>query len=272
MTQNLLFSLSALFSLVPASILTWRRGPERDRLFWVLLLVAMAGPLVWAFIQVAGAWHAGLSTALWVTIAATMVIFVALSLKTRSAWRLSPVLFPYLVLIATLATLALEAPQPLVRGDAPRVWLQVHILVSVTTYALVTLASVAALAAFLQERALKKKRPTTLTRSLPPMAESESLQVRLLTASEIVLGLGLLTGMAVLYYERGHVLALDHKTLLSLATFAVIGVLLTAHAKTGVRGRAAGRLVLLAYLLLTLAYPGVKFVSDVLIGHPLSGF
>jgi len=31
-----------------------------------------------------------------------------------------------------------------------------------------------------------------------------------------------------------------------------------------VRGRQAARGILLAYLLLTLAYPGVKFVTDVL--------
>ncbi len=34
--------------------------------------------------------------------------------------------------------------------------------------------------------------------------------------------------------------------------------------QTGIRGRRAARWALLAYLLLTLAYPGVKFVTDVL--------
>jgi ABC-type uncharacterized transport system permease subunit len=34
------------------------------------------------------------------------------------------------------------------------------------------------------------------------------------------------------------------------------------------RGRTAARLVLIAYLLLTLAYPGVKFVSIILLGQP----
>ena len=32
-----------------------------------------------------------------------------------------------------------------------------------------------------------------------------------------------------------------------------------------IRGRRAARIVLLAYLLLTLAYPGVKFVTDVIL-------
>jgi ABC-type uncharacterized transport system permease subunit len=46
----------------------------------------------------------------------------------------------------------------------------------------------------------------------------------------------------------------------------VIAALLAAHYRTGIRGRRAARYMLLGYLLLTLAYPGVKFVTDVLIG------
>ena len=54
------------------------------------------------------------------------------------------------------------------------------------------------------------------------------------------------------------------KTVLTVTTFAVIGGLLWAHFKTGLRGRKAARIVLLAYLLLTLGYPGVKFVTDII--------
>jgi ABC-type uncharacterized transport system permease subunit len=97
------------------------------------------------------------------------------------------------------------------------------------------------------------------------VADSERLQVRLLIASEIVLGLGLLTGMATQYLSSGGLLAFNHKTLFSVLTFVLIAALLAAHYRTGVRGRRAARLVLLAYLLLTLAYPGVKFVTDVLL-------
>lgn len=272
--QNLVFSLSALFALVPAMLVPFRRAPAgRDAVFWAVLALAVAGPLAWAVVLVAGRWHTDLSTALWVTIAACMVLFAGLCLGTRSAWRLAPLLLPYLVLIAALATLTARGSEPalrggapdMLRGGAPDIWIQVHIVVSVLTYALLTLAAVAALAAFLQERALKAKHPTGLTRILPPMAESERLQVRLLAASETVLGAGLLTGMAVLYFERGRLLVLDHKTLLSIATFLVIAALLAAHARTGIRGRRAARTVLAAYLLLTLGYLGVKFVTGILL-------
>jgi ABC-type uncharacterized transport system permease subunit len=61
-------------------------------------------------------------------------------------------------------------------------------------------------------------------------------------------------------------LRLDHKTVLVLATFVVIVALLWLHFRRGLSGRRAARYILVAYLLLTLGYPGVKFVTDVLIG------
>ncbi|WP_029008159.1 cytochrome C assembly family protein [Azospirillum halopraeferens] len=267
MTQNLMFSLSALVALLPASLFPYRTlgiPGRRTVAFWGALGLAVLGPAVAAAVHVGGEWHTGLSTTLWVTIAVCMAIFAVLCAATANAWRLAPLLLPYLVLVGALATLSQGTADPTLRGSAPAVWIELHIAVSVMTYALLTLAAVASLAAFLQERALKAKRPTPLTRFLPPAAVSERFQVRLLAASEVVLGFGLLTGMAVLYYQYGTFLRLDHKTLFSLATFVVIGCLLLVHVRTGMRGRSAARMALIAYLLLTLAYPGVKFVSDVL--------
>lgn len=273
MSQNILLSLTALVALVPAALYPYRRiagqGVEgRGWAFWGALLLAAAGPGMWAILQVAGQWQTGFSTALWVTTAACMALFIGLSLFHATAWRLAPLLLPYLLAVCLLATLTEDAPAPILRGNAPGVWIDLHIAISVFTYALLTLSAVASLAAFLQERALKTKRPTALTRFLPPVADSERLQVALLVASEVVLGAGLATGMAVLHFEQGLSLRVDHKTLLSLATFAVVGALLIAQFRTGVRGRTAARMVLIAYLLLTLAYPGVKFVSNILVGHP----
>ena len=64
----------------------------------------------------------------------------------------------------------------------------------------------------------------------------------------------------------GDLATFDHKTVLSVLTFVIIGVLLLLNRGSGLRGRRAARIVLLAYLLIALAFPGVKFVTDVLIG------
>ena len=71
--------------------------------------------------------------------------------------------------------------------------------------------------------------------------------------------------MATLYLTSGRLLALDHKIAFSILAFLVIGGLLVAHRHAGIRGRRAAHFILLGYLLLSLAYPGVKFVTDVLL-------
>lgn len=265
MSQNLILSLSALLSLIPVIVVCRRENGRRDALYWALLAVAVAGPLTWAVVQTAGTWRTGLSTTLWITAAASMAIFAAIAVLVPHAWRLTSLVVPYMLALGLLATAWQQAPGKPLAVAAPAGWIQIHIFMSVTTYALVTIAALAGLAAFLQERALKSKHPTGLTRLLPSVADCEALMVRLLILGEVVLGLGLATGMATQYGETGVLLALDHKTVLTITSFAVIGWLLVAHFRSGVRGRLAARLVLLAYLLMTLGYPGVKFVTDVLV-------
>ncbi|HUT51177.1 MAG TPA: cytochrome c biogenesis protein CcsA [Alphaproteobacteria bacterium] len=235
-------------------------------LFWALLAVALAGPVSWTAVQLAGRWQTGFSASLWLTIAVAIVIFAAIAAVNRVAWRLAPLLLPYLLLLGVLAMIWQNAPGRPLSGAAAESWLIAHIVVSELTYALITLGAIAGLAILLQERALKAKRPTALTRRLPAVADAERLQVGLLVAGEAVLGAGLVTGFITLYSASGTVLRLDHKTVLAIVAFVVIGTLLGLHFLAGLRGRRAARLILIAYLIISLAYPGVKFVTDVLAG------
>ena len=270
MESSLLFNAAALASLAPAGLLHLRHGgrPHQsgrpDGVFWAALAVALAGSTAWAASLLGADWRTGFSITLWVSIAASLALFMGLSAITRNGWRLTPLLLPYLLLLGVIATIWTQAPgQPLnVRPGAD--WLGVHILISVLTYGLLTIAAVAGLAVVLQEGAMKRKHPTRLTPVLPSVADAEGLQIRLLVAGEIVLGIDLITGIAAQYTGSGIFLSLDHKTLLSLLAFAVIALLLLAHWRTGIRGRRMASYLLVAYLLLSLAYPGVKFVTDVL--------
>ena len=71
------------------------------------------------------------------------------------------------------------------------------------TLAFLTVAATAALASFLQARALKIKRPTRLSRFLPAVTESERLFERLLILSELILGLGVASGLAMKWADTG---------------------------------------------------------------------
>ena len=145
-------------------------------------------------------------------------------------------------------------------------WISLHIAASIVTYAILTVAAVSAIAVFLQEHGLKSKRtPTTLNGMLPSVVDAERLQIRLMISAQIVLFIGLLSGMATQYFLTGDLLVFDHKVLLTLAAFLTIGSMIIVHFRSGLRGRIAARIALVAYLLLTLGYPGVKFVTDVLL-------
>lgn len=253
-------------ALIPAALAPfWRKQSVRDGLFVALLLLAALGPLARLVLNWGQAWSTALSGALWMSLEVSLLLFVALAALTRQAWRLAPLLLPYLLILGFFALVWRAAPGAALAASVPRNWLDAHILASVGTVGFLTIASVAALAGALQEKALKEKSPTKLSRQLPPVADSEGLAFNLLAASEIVLGLGLVTGMATQYLETGVLLKFDHKALLSVLTFFTIGGLLLAIKLAGLRGRMAARFVLLAYLLLLLAYVGVKFVKDVLL-------
>src|SRR6185437_9054521 len=88
-STSLVLNLAALASLLPAALVRWRREDARDGVFFVALTLAAIGPLAWAASQLGGAWRTGFATSLWITIAATMVLFVFLAAATRHAWRLA---------------------------------------------------------------------------------------------------------------------------------------------------------------------------------------
>jgi ABC-type uncharacterized transport system permease subunit len=251
--MDLVLDLLPLLSLAPALLQALRREPRRDALFWAAIVVAAGGPVARVAVHIAGGpWQTGFSASVWATLAVSTLLYAGVAAIAAQAWRLAPLFAGYMFLLGLIAVVWQTAP-----GRALNA-------VSVVTYGLVTIAAVAALAAFVQERALKRRRPTALTRVLPPVADCEFLVVRLLMIGEGVLSIGLVTGMILAYRETGQILPFDHKTVLSIAAFVVIAGLLVAHYRSGMRGRRAARVVLLAYLLLTLGYPGVKFVTDVL--------
>ncbi len=262
--------IAALLTLLPAAILPYVKpglaGRPTGAIFWPLLVTATVGPLALDLSVSGGIWRTGFSATLWTIVAATMFVYLAVCVISDAAQRLSGLVLPYLVILALIALAWSSVPDRPVSGNLLTVWLQLHIGISLLTYALVGLSAMAALAIWVRERALRAHRLAGWSANLPAIADAERLQIRLLACSEIVLGVGLMTGMATHLAVSGAIVSLDHKTLLSILTFVVIGVLLMLHWGSGLRGRRAARIVLLAFLLITLAFPGVKFVTDVIIG------
>ena len=265
MTNALLFSIGALAGLLPVTILSLKSGQAKPTsLFWLLFAVAFAGAASYAVSANLGGWDPGLATTLWVSIAASLAVFAIAAVAKPVAWRLARVMLPYLVVLGVLASVWSGAGERTVSAPSGG-WLALHIALAVLTFALATNAAVAAVAVLLRERALKHKGREALSQSLPSVADAEFIETRMLSIAAGVLFVGMVSGMAELYVTQGLLIVFNHKTVFALSAFLVIVLLLYLRAKSGLRGRRAARLLLLAYLLITLAYPGVKFVTDVIL-------
>lgn len=245
----------------------WRRAtapghrPSTD--YWgVLGLAALVAAAHWSAIMT-GPITGGLSQAISLTVAAGTLLFALAAATLRDAWRLAPLVAGYMVLAVGLAVLArpFDDAEPVSLASP---WALVHIATSVLTYGLITLAAITGVAVAAKQRSLKSKRPGLITARLPAARDGEMIQRHMLMASATLLVLGVVTGIGALHAETGALLAFDHKTVLSLAALVVVIGLLWALGRGGVRGRLVSQAILVIYLLVTLAYPGVKVVTQIL--------
>lgn len=260
-----MFSLVALIGFAPLMVVSLRTDAV-SRLVMFALLAATAAGVSSAFIHhIETGWRADLGNALLATVASTLVLAAAISLFRPLVNRYLFLLAPYLFVLCGLGIL-LAGTAP-VSGSyrASDISVPVHIGFSLATYAMLTLAAMAALGATLKERALKLRRSGFAAARLPAVADSENFLILLLSGAEILLLAGLMTGAILSFDRAGVAFPLDHKTLLSVLAFLVIGLLIILHLRVGIRGKLAARLVLIAWILLTLGYPGVKFVTELLI-------
>ncbi len=238
-------------------------------LLWLLLAAALAGPAGLVVSQISAGWQPGLSANLWASVAVDLAGFSA-ALCRGAAGRLSP-RAPCCCLTwpeRRAGDRLLQCAQCGRTGRRPSdPWFVAPCGAGGGELRDPDPGGDRRDGVLLQERALKRRAHLGWAgRTLPPLAEAEGMQIRLLTWSAVLMAAALATGAANEVIETGQLLAFTHKILLAFLAFALIVALLLLHHRTGLRGRHAARWLLVGYLLLLLAYPGVKFVKDVLIG------
>jgi len=147
---------------------------------------------------------------------------------------------------------------------------QIHVLVSVLAFSLLTIAACQALLLAYQEYRLGRKRPGGLMRILPPLKIQEELLFQLIALGFFMLTLSLASGVAFVADMLAQHLA--HKTVLSVIAWLIFGVLLWGRWRYGWRGRTAVRLSLAGFVVLGLAYFGSKLVLELILErHWFSG-
>lgn len=143
--------------------------------------------------------------------------------------------------------------------------LDIHVLISVAAYSVLSLAALQAVLLAVQDRHLHAKHPGGFVRALPPLQSMERLLFQLIGVGFVLQSLSLLTGF--LFLEDMFAQHLVHKTVFSVAAWLVFAVLLWGRWQFGWRGRIAIRSTLAGVICLLLAYLGSKLVLELLIGN-----
>jgi len=118
---------------------------------------------------------------------------------------------------------------------------------------------------FVIDHFLRHHHLNPVVRNLPPLEVLENLLFRLIGVGFLMLTVSLVSG--TVFINDIFAQHLVHKTILSILTWLIFGVLLFGRWRYGWRGSLAVRLTLAGVVLLVLSYFGTKLVLEVILGR-----
>lgn len=147
-----------------------------------------------------------------------------------------------------------------------------HIAIAILAYSTLTIAAFHAILMAVQESRLHQHRLSSqkfflgaAIDRLPALLTMEKLLFRLIGFGFALLSLTVLSGIVFSEELFGKAFKWDHKTVFTLLSWALFGILLVGHKWRGWRGRMALRFTLTGFTTLLLAYVGSRFVMEVVL-------
>ena len=190
--------------------------------------------------------------------AATLILFSSLRQPTEN---LGIAVFPFAALSLLLQNSQQTSGALLASASSG---LQLHILISIISYSLLTLAALQALLLAVQNKQLRNRHPGGFIRALPPLETMETILFPLIGIGYVLLSTSIIS--ATPYTPDIFAQHLVHKTILSIAAWVVFAILLWGRWRFGWRGRKAIRWTLSGFVVLMLAYFGSKLVRELILG------
>ncbi len=232
----------------------------------VLVMVAatLHAVLLWQVLNNPAGWDVNFFNTL--AVAAWMIVVVLLVSALRSrVLEAGIVAFPGAAV--TVALLWLVGSEPLILNTlSPR--LEMHVFSSLLAYSLLSIAAINAVMLAVQDYLLRHPRTIRQLEMLPPLSMLEAVMFNLIMAGWMVLTLSLVTGL--MFVDNLMAQHLVHKTVLSLVSWLLFGLLLFGRWWYGWRGRRAIQWTLAAMFALVLAYFGSKLVLEVMLDRSWS--
>lgn len=206
-----------------------------------------------------GFYHA-LSLMSWVV--ALLVIIVTV---IKPVENLSLVFLPLTAIALLVEQLV---PNDDILTETATIGLQLHILLSVTAYSMLTIAALQSIVLAIQEAQLRKKHPGPIMGVLPPLQMMEEILVQILAIGFFLLSMSLATGL--MFIRDIFAQHISQKIVLSIISWCVFALLLWGRWSWGWRGKHLIRWTLSGFTLLVLAYFGSKIVYEFILNTPMN--
>jgi ABC-type uncharacterized transport system permease subunit len=210
-----------------------------------------------------------LSAALWIS-----VLVYWLENRNFSLEGLKVLLLPNAALMALLPVFFRGSLITLEGKTAMFPW---HLGVALLAYSTLTIAAFHALVMAIQDAHLHKLRSNqeknwlyAAIERLPALMTMEKILFRLVFIGFILLTMTVLSGVIFSEQVLGVAFKWDHKTLLSLLSWILFGILLAGRRWRGWRGKTVLSFTLSGFLTLLMAYVGSRFVLEVLLHRSLT--
>ncbi len=265
--------LLILLHLIPVALyallgLGWRHFPSRQdgslNSFVrgaLALALGLHGASLYLDLFGSGGLRFGLSSSLSLTLWLVILVYFVESYFAR----LDSLLLLAMPAAAVCAVLPLLLPAPL-HDEVLDSWtFRIHFIIAMLAYGLFTLAALHALMMSLAERRLHHARLSPGLAGLPPLLTLENLLFRLIGVAFVFLTLTVISGSVFSEEIFGKPLTFSHKTVFTIASWLLFGVLLVGRRVRGWRGRTARVWTMAGFVCLLLAYAGTRFVLEVLL-------
>ncbi|NNJ79566.1 MAG: cytochrome c biogenesis protein CcsA [Xanthomonadales bacterium] len=267
MSHDSLLIFAAILYIVSASLLYRSIGKRSTSLQQASFGFALAGVAVHGYAQYTH-WFAGavpdVSVAPLLSLCALVIILLLLT-STLTEKRLFTAGLVALPLAAMVLALELVIPHQPFTLDKMSTGIAVHLVSSVLAFGLLSIAGLYAFFVFIIDYFLRRHHLNPVVRTLPPLEVLEHLLFQLITAGFLMLTISL--GSGIIFINDIFAQHLVHKTVLSVLTWLVFGVLLFGRWRYGWRGSLAVRMTLAGVVLLILSYFGTKLVLEVILGR-----
>ena len=172
--------------------------------------------------------------------------------------------------VAVLLPLAFPGTVVPLAGKSP--WFSWHVAISILAYSTLTIAAFHAVLMALQEAKLHTRTGMAVhgwleaaIDRLPALLTMEKLLFRLIAFGFAMLTLTVLSGIVFSEELFGMAFKWDHKTVFTMLSWALFGLLLAGRYWRGWRGKTALSFTLSGFATLLLAYVGSRFVLEVVL-------